>query len=84
MGKAKATKPSELPAETAHHLLGAIRARSLDQVRLDQQHRLTLARAQDPEGQMWVLRMMAEELRHGYQMLHLLAEGDWSDRLRTR
>lgn len=25
-----------------------------------------------------VLRMMAEELRHGYQMLHLLVEDDWS------
>ena len=25
-----------------------------------------------------MLRMMAEELRHGYQMLHLLVEDDWS------
>src|SRR4029077_1981564 len=25
-----------------------------------------------------ILRMMAEELRHGYQMLHLLVEDDWS------
>ncbi|HBL26218.1 MAG TPA: ring oxydation complex/ phenylacetic acid degradation, partial [Acidobacteria bacterium] len=37
-----------------------------------QQHRLTLARAQEEEEQFWILRMMAEELRHGYQMLHLL------------
>src|SRR5262249_49357422 len=43
-----------------------------------QQHRLTLARAQDEEEQFWILRMMAEELRHGYQMLHLLVEDDWS------
>ena len=77
-GKRKATKPSELPAETAHHLLGAIRAQASTEFGSIQQHRLTLARAQDAEEQMWVLRMMAEELRHGYQMLHLLAEGDWS------
>ena len=38
----------------------------------------TLARAQDEEEQFWVLRMMAEELRHGYQMLHLLLEDDWT------
>jgi 1,2-phenylacetyl-CoA epoxidase catalytic subunit len=43
-----------------------------------QQHCLTLARAQEEEEQFWILRMMAEELRHGYQMLHLLVEGDWS------
>lgn len=77
-GKSKATKPSELPAETAHHLLAAIRAQASTEFGSIQQHRLTLARAQDAEEQMWVLRMMAEELRHGYQMLHLLAEGDWS------
>ena len=77
-GQAKATKPSELPVETAQHLLGAIRAQASTEFGSIQQHRLTLARAQDAEEQMWVLRMMAEELRHGYQMLHLLAEGDWS------
>jgi len=77
-GKPKATKPCDLPAETAHHLLGAIRAQASTEFGSIQQHRLTLARAQDPEEQMWVLRMMAEELRHGYQMLHLLVEGDWS------
>src|SRR6202035_2644364 len=43
-----------------------------------QQHRLTLGRAQDEEEQFWILRMMAEELRHGYQMLHLLVEDDWT------
>jgi len=42
------------------------------------QHRLTLARAQDDEEQFWILRMMAEELRHGYQMFHLLLTEDWS------
>ncbi len=64
--------------EQAHHLLGAIRAQASTEFGSIQQHQLTLARAQDEEDQAWVLRMMAEELRHGYQMLHLLVEDDWS------
>jgi 1,2-phenylacetyl-CoA epoxidase catalytic subunit len=77
-GKPKATRPSELKPEAAHQLLGAIRAQASTEFGSIQQHRLTLARAQDEEEQAWVLRMMAEELRHGYQMLHLLLEEDWS------
>ena len=61
------------------HLLGAIRAQASTEFGSIQQHQLTLARAQEEEEQFWVLRMMAEELRHGYQMLHLLLEDDWSN-----
>ncbi len=77
-GQPKARKASELSAEQAHHLFGAIRAQASTEFGSIQQHRLTLARAQEEEEQFWILRMMAEELRHGYQMLHLLAEDDWS------
>lgn len=77
-GKPKATRPDELSEEQAHHLLGAIRAQASTEFGSIQQHRLTLARAQEEQDQVWVLRMMAEELRHGYQMLHLLMEDDWS------
>ena len=35
-------------------------------------------RAHDDEDRFWVLRVMAEELRHGYQMLHLLLAEDWT------
>ena len=77
-GKPKATRPVELAPERAHHLLGAIRAQASTEFGSIQQHRATLARAQDEEEQVWILRMMAEELRHGYQMLHLLLEDDWS------
>ena len=55
-----------------------IRAQASTEFGSIQQHQLTLARAQDEEEQFWVLRMMAEELRHGYQMLHLLLEDDWT------
>jgi 1,2-phenylacetyl-CoA epoxidase catalytic subunit len=77
-GKPKYQHPCEMMPEQAGHLLGAIRAQASTEFGSIQQHRLTLARAQSEEEQFWVLRMMAEELRHGYQMLHLLAEDDWS------
>jgi len=76
-GRPKATKPEELTPEQAQYLLGAIRAQASTEFGSIQQHRLTLARAQSEEEQVWILRMMAEELRHGYQMLHLLIDDDW-------
>lgn len=77
-GKPKFTKAADMLPEQAHHLYGAIRAQASTEFGSIQQHRLTLARAQEEEEQFWILRMMAEELRHGYQMLHLLVEDDWS------
>ena len=77
-GKPKYRKASEMPPEQAAQLLGAVRAQASTEFGSIQQHRLTLARAQDEEEQIWVLRMMAEELRHGYQMLHVLTEDDWT------
>jgi 1,2-phenylacetyl-CoA epoxidase catalytic subunit len=77
-GKPKFTRAGDMSPEQAHHLHGAIRAQASTEFGSIQQHRLTLARAQDEEEQFWILRMMAEELRHGYQMLHLLVEDDWT------
>jgi 1,2-phenylacetyl-CoA epoxidase catalytic subunit len=77
-GKPKYTKASQMHPEQAGHLYSAIKAQASTEFGSIQQHRLTLARAQQEEEQFWVLRMMAEELRHGYQMLHLLLEDDWS------
>ena len=77
-GEPKRLRAAELAPEQAGHLLGAIRAQASTEFGSIQQHQLTLARAQSEEEQFWILRMMAEELRHGYQMLHLLLEDDWS------
>lgn len=77
-GQKKFQRAKEMDPAQAAHLLGAIRAQASTEFGSIQQHQLTLARAQDEEEQFWVLRMMAEELRHGYQMLHLLLEDDWS------
>ena len=78
VGKPKAKKPAELKEEAAHILLGQIRAQASTEFGSIQQHTGTLHRASDQQDQAWVLRVMAEELRHGYQMLHLLTSQDWS------
>jgi len=77
-GEPKYGSATELDAEQGRHLFAMIRAQASTEFGSIQQHQLTLSRAQDEEEQAWILRMMAEELRHGYQMLHLLVEDDWS------
>jgi len=77
-GEKKRTNPSELTEEEARHLLAIIRAQASTEFGSIQQHTGTLARAQNDEDRYWVLRVMAEELRHGYQMFHLLLSQDWS------
>ncbi|MBI3926452.1 MAG: phenylacetate-CoA oxygenase subunit PaaI [Armatimonadetes bacterium] len=76
-GQPKFTRACQMDSRQAHQLVGAVRAQASTEFGSIQQHRLTLARAQSEEDQFWVLRMMAEELRHGYQMLHLLLNDDW-------
>lgn len=77
-GRPKHRSAAAMKPEVAHQLLAQIRAQASTEFGSIQQHQLTLARAHDEEEQAMVLRMMAEELRHGYQMLHLLVEDDWS------
>jgi len=77
-GQKKRTRPSELTEEEAKHLLAIIRAQASTEFGSIQQHNGTLARAQHDEDRYWVMRVMAEELRHGYQMFHLLLSQDWS------
>ncbi len=77
-GEKKRLKPDELTEDQAKHLLAIIRAQASTEFGSIQQHAGTLARAQDDEDRFWVMRVMAEELRHGYQMFHLLLSEDWS------
>jgi benzoyl-CoA 2,3-dioxygenase component B len=77
-GDPKATVPKELDKEAAEQLLMIIRAQASTEFGSIQQHHGTFERANDPQDQTWVLRVMAEELRHGYQMIHLLTSADWS------
>jgi 1,2-phenylacetyl-CoA epoxidase catalytic subunit len=77
-GEKKRLKPDELTEEEAKHLLAIIRAQASTEFGSIQQHAGTLHRAADDEDRFWVLRVMAEELRHGYQMFHLLLSQDWT------
>jgi benzoyl-CoA 2,3-dioxygenase component B len=77
-GLPKAIVPRELDKEAAEQLLMIIRAQASTEFGSIQQHHGTFERANDPQDQTWVLRVMAEELRHGYQMIHLLTSADWS------
>ena len=77
-GEKKRTRPEELSEEEGKHLLAIIRAQASTEFGSIQQHAATLERATDDQDRYWVLRVMAEELRHGYQMLHLLLSQDWS------
>jgi 1,2-phenylacetyl-CoA epoxidase catalytic subunit len=76
-GKPKYQKACEMSPQQANHLLKAVKAQASTEFGSIQQHRLTLTRAQSEQDQFWVLRMMAEELRHGYQMLYLMLNDDW-------
>jgi len=76
-GRPKFTRAGDMEASQGGHLLGAIKAQASTEFGSIQQHQLTLARAQSEEEQFWILRMMAEELRHGYQMFHLLLDDEW-------
>jgi len=77
-GQPKALAPKELDKEAAEQLLMIVRAQASTEFGSIQQHHGTFERANDPQDQTWVLRVMAEELRHGYQMIHLLTSADWS------
>jgi len=76
-GRPKFTRSADMEVKQSGHLLGALKAQASTEFGSIQQHQLTLARAQDEEEQFWILRMMAEEMRHGYQMFHLLLEDQW-------
>ncbi len=77
-GKPKYQKAGEMNEELASALLHIVRAQASTEFGSIQQHQETLARAQSDEDRFWVLRVMAEELRHGYQMFYLLMSDDWS------
>lgn len=76
-GKPKFEDAASMDKERADQLLKAVKAQASTELGSIQQHRLTLARAQDEKDQFWILRMMAEEMRHGYQMFSILLDDDW-------
>jgi len=78
VGQPKARSPLVLQPEAAKQVLAIISARASTEFGLIQQHYQTLDRAQDDRTRAWVLRVMAEELRHRYQMITLITGADRS------
>ncbi len=76
-GAPKAEDPSELSEEQAKQILGIIRAQASTEFGSIQQHQVTIDRSPSDQDKFWVLRVMAEELRHGYQMFHMLTSRNW-------
>ena len=76
-GEAKAEEPGELSEEQAKQILGIIRAQASTEFGSIQQHQVTIDRSPSDQDKFWILRVMAEELRHGYQMFHMLTSRNW-------
>jgi benzoyl-CoA 2,3-dioxygenase component B len=76
-GQPRAEDPSELTEDAAKHLLAIVRAQASTEFGSIQQHQVTIDRSPSDADKFWVLRVMAEELRHGYQMFHLLTSRNW-------
>ncbi len=76
-GEDKVTQCTKMAPEEANRLLAIIKAQASTEFGSIQQHQGSIDRAQDDEEKFAVMRVMAEELRHGYQMFHLLTGDDW-------
>jgi len=77
-GQNKFHKASELDGEMVEMTAKIIKAQCSTELGSIQQHRESLYKAQDPRMQFNMMRIMAEEFRHAYQMLFVLADDDWS------
>jgi 1,2-phenylacetyl-CoA epoxidase catalytic subunit len=77
-GRPKFRRAAELDDEMILQSAKIIKAQCSTELGSIQQHRGSLQKAQDPNQQFDVLRVMAEEFRHAYQMMYVLASDDWS------
>jgi 1,2-phenylacetyl-CoA epoxidase catalytic subunit len=71
-GRQKFERASDLQGNMFYTARDIIRAQCSTELGSIQQHRLTLERATSDEAKFAVLRIMAEELRHAYQMFWVL------------
>lgn len=77
-GQKKFERASDMAPEEAHRLLHIMKAQASTEFGSIQQHQGTIDKAQEDDEKFYVLRVMAEELRHGYQMFHLLTHDEWA------
>jgi 1,2-phenylacetyl-CoA epoxidase catalytic subunit len=76
-GRDKFDRVAQMDDEMRAQARRIIRTQASTELGSIQQHRTSLMKAQDEKAQFDVLRIMAEEFRHGYQMIYLLAADDW-------
>ncbi|MBI4564282.1 MAG: hypothetical protein HY716_06280 [Planctomycetes bacterium] len=77
-GRPKLARTTDLEDEMVLQSAKIIKAQCSTELGSIQQHRGSLNKAQDPEQQFDILRVMAEEFRHAYQMMFVLANDDWT------
>ncbi|MBI2930260.1 MAG: hypothetical protein HYY16_01295 [Planctomycetes bacterium] len=77
-GRPKFSRAADMDDEMLVQSAKIIKAQCSTELGSIQQHRGSLNKAQDPKQQFDVLRVMAEEFRHAYQMMFVLASDDWS------
>jgi 1,2-phenylacetyl-CoA epoxidase catalytic subunit len=77
-GRRRFAKADELDEEMILQTAKIIKAQCSTELGSIQQHRESILKAQDPRQQFNVLRIMAEEFRHAYQMLFVLSNDDWT------
>jgi 1,2-phenylacetyl-CoA epoxidase catalytic subunit len=77
-GRPRFERAAELDEEMILQTARIIKAQCSTELGSIQQHRESLAKAQDARAQFNVMRVMAEEFRHAYQMLYVLASDDWT------
>jgi 1,2-phenylacetyl-CoA epoxidase catalytic subunit len=77
-GRPRFLRASELDEEMILQTAKIIKAQCSTELGSIQQHRESIQKSQDPTLQFNVLRIMAEEFRHAYQMLYVLAQDDWT------
>lgn len=77
-GRPRFQKAQELDDEMILQTAKIIKAQCSTELGSIQQHRQSLYKAQDPRMQFNMMRIMAEEFRHAYQMLYVLASDDWT------
>lgn len=77
-GREKFKRAKEMDEAMMKACAAIVRAQASTELGSIQQHRESLHKSQDPKMQFDVLRVMAEELRHAYQMVYVLAQDDWT------
>ncbi len=77
-GRPRFQKAAELDDEMILQTARIIKAQCSTELGSIQQHRESLYKSQDPRMQFNMMRIMAEEFRHAYQMLYVLASDEWS------